>query len=114
MGPAHAVYPPIERLALQHVPFVDRIAPTLSGRTEIIWGHPGDAYRSKVSIKFKDFRVGPNVGTVIVHKNRYVANEANISLRAVGAQGSPLLIEGKLDRLLNLEIIPAFLCEFDQ
>src|ERR1700722_8196931 len=55
--------------------------------------------------------MGPDVGTVVADKNRNVADKAYVAFGTVGAQRPPLLIESKLDSLLNLEIIPALLLQ---
>ena len=114
MGPAHPVDPPVEAPAFQHIPLVDRIAPPLASRAEIVRRHTGDANRREVFMQLEDFRVGPHVGAVVADKDSHVADEADLALRAVGAQSLPLLIEGELDGLLDLEIVPALLLQLAQ
>ncbi len=114
MGTAHAVHPPVEAPAFQHLPLVDRVAPALAGRAEIVRGHTGNANRSKVFAQLKNFRVGPHIGAVVVDEDSHVANEADVALRTVAAQGFPLLIEGELYGLLDFEIVPALLLQLEQ
>ena len=51
----------------------------------------------------------PNLGAVVIHKYRDIANHANCTVGAVTPQGAPLLVESELQCTADLNVIREFL-----
>ena len=65
---ADTVDPPFIAGGLMVVPIIERIAPQLSGRTEIIWRDSGYAGRVALRIELEQLLVCPDVGAVRVRR----------------------------------------------
>src|SRR4029077_158355 len=100
-GPAQPTNPPVVASRAHGIPIVERIAPALAGRAESIRRHAGDHFGLKIVPETIKILVGPNIGAIVVDKNRDVSHYANRSLGTVQSQGMPLLPERKLDDPAN-------------
>ena len=79
---ADAGDPPVEAALAQHAPLVERVAPALAGRGEVVGRDAGDADRAALLVKLEDLGVGPDVGAVVVDEDGDVAEDADASLAA--------------------------------
>ena len=110
-GPAHPIDPPIEAAFPEHLPPIQRIAPALAGRAEIIRRHPRHADRLALLIQLKQLRVRPHVRRIIGNKDGDVAHQLDAALGAVSAQVQPLIIKRELDRFFHLQRFGILLAE---
>ena len=78
------------------LPIVERIAPELAERGEIIRRHAGHRPWPAGGIELKNGAVPPGVGAVQRDKDRHVADDADAALRGVAAQARPLAEEDVL------------------
>ena len=72
--PAQAIDPPAEPVGGHGLPAVERIAPELSGRAEIVGRDAGDVRRGTLVVEEELPRVGPGVATVVGDEDRQVAD----------------------------------------
>jgi len=45
--------------------------------------------------------MSPDIGAIVVHEDRNITQDVNLSFCAIGAQSAPLFMEEKLNDLLN-------------
>ena len=98
--------PPIEAALLQQRPLVQRIAPALPRRGEVVRRHAGYTRRPPAFVQFEDLRVGPHVRTVVGDEDCDIAQDADLALGTIAAQRRPLLLEEELDYLLDRQLAP--------
>src|SRR5262249_31705464 len=92
-------------LSANGVPVVKRIAPTLAGGAEIVRRHARDnLWQEIVFPQPKQAAIGPDIGAVVIHEDGYVANDADVFLRAILADGAPLFPEEELNDASDREI----------
>ena len=106
--PAHAVDPPRISLRLNHIPAIERMAPTLAVFTEKIRRHTSDDLGIEFRRQAIQIGMGPDIGAVEIYKDCDVAHDANRTLRAVGAERLPLFEEEKLHDAADIEIVEHF------
>ena len=111
LGAADAVDPPGEARLLEDVPLVEGIAPALAGLREIVGRDTGNADGQEVLVELEELGVRPDVGAVVVDEDGDVANEADVAVGAVCAEGAPLLAEGELEGLGDGEFFAVFEAE---
>src|SRR5262245_4000807 len=88
-----AINPPgIARLS-QLIPAVERISPTLASDAEIVWRHTRNNTRGACFVEIKQFRVRPDIGAVVGHKYRQVAQDLNVARIGIALQAHPLAIK---------------------
>ncbi len=95
-GRAHAFDPPLETVGAHAFPVVKRIAPELPGAAEVIGRHTCDDDGRAIFVELKLFRVGPNVGRVLGHEDRQIADDFDAVIVSVTLQREPLAKEEKL------------------
>ena len=64
--------------------------------------------RLHVCVELENFRSGPHIHAVVIHKNGDIAQDAHALSGAVAAQFVPLLVKRKLQRLLNRQTLAIF------
>ena len=104
-GRAQACHPPRITLLLHHVPAVERISPALARRAEEVWGYSRDDLGIAISIEPEQLRMHPDVGAVVINEDRDVAHDADRTLGAIVAQGTPLLRESELQDTAHHQIV---------
>src|SRR6202045_1470544 len=103
--PSQTLDPPFVARRLQLVPAVKRVAPALSRLAEKIWRNTRHHFRIQILIQTEQFAVGPDVGAVVVDKDRYIADDANRAFGTIVTQGPPLLIKGELQGGANGDVV---------
>ena len=93
---AQARDPPGETARGMHLPAVERIAPQLAGRAEIIRRHAGDDGGPARLVEVKQLPVRPDVGAVLGDEDRDVADDLEALAPRELAQRLPLTVEQKL------------------
>ena len=88
--------PPAKILLLHGIPLVQRIPPKLAGFTEIIGWHASHPEAIPLFIYFEQMRISPHIGTVMIHKNRNIANHADALAIGVGLELIPLPVKLEL------------------
>jgi hypothetical protein len=58
-------------------PVVERVAPELAGRAEVIGGHAGDKSRPAPLGQKEDFGVRPDIAGIGRHEERHVSDQAH-------------------------------------
>ena len=101
-GGANAFNPPGVAALLMEFPAIDRIAPQLAGRREVIGRDSGNHRRMPALVELEQVAVGPNIGAVVGHEDRDVADNLDAALVRVGAHRRPLMEEQELAELLCL------------
>ncbi len=101
---ADARDPPVKAALFEQAPLVERIAPALAGGGEVVGRNSRDACGSALLVELKDFGVSPDVGGVVADEDGDVAEDFDLALDAVGAEGVPLLGEEELDDLLDGDV----------
>ena len=86
----HPPDPPVEPPVLEDVPAVERVAPELSGRAEVIRRDPGHGGRHLPSVELEYPGVGPHVGAVVIDVDGHVADDPDAPLPAAGPERRPL------------------------
>ena len=81
-----ALRPPAEIAFLQRIPSVYGVTPQLTGFAEIVGRNTGNHVRPFIFVQFKQFRVHPDIRTVVRQVNRYIADNLNVLLTAVVSQ----------------------------
>src|SRR5262249_36170192 len=104
----HAFDPPLEAIFQHSFPVVEGIAPELSGRAEIIRRDARDNCRNTIAIKFELLRIGPNVGRIMGHKDRYIADQTDAPFIAIAFQLEPLLKKKELGKLVRFNSLVKF------
>ena len=92
----HALDPPAIAFLRVFAPFVERVAPTLSGGAEVVGRHPGDNARVAVALQVEQVLVGPDVGTVRGDEDRHVADDLDAFAVGIRFQLRPLGKEAPL------------------
>src|ERR1043166_1787477 len=105
---AHPFDPPLETIFQHSFPAVERIAPELSGRAEIIRRDAGDNGRNTITIKLELLRIGPDVGRILGHKDRHIAAQTDAAFIAIALQLEPLLEKKKLGKLVRFNLLLKF------
>ena len=81
------------------LPVIQRVAPQLPVRGEIVGRHAGNGFGVAVTVDFQDFPVRPGVRAVERNIDRHVTEQLNTLLMGVGAQHFPLVVEQELQDL---------------
>ena len=89
-GVADALHPPVVLRLPQHLPAVMRVAPALAGRAEVVRGNTCDREGTPFRVQVEELPVRPDIGTVTVHVDGYVADEAHAMFAGVVLHGGPL------------------------
>ena len=82
VGAADAVDPPVEAALVQDIPAIERIAPALAGRAEVVGRHAGDADGREVFVELEEIGMGPDVGAVEGDEDGDVADGCGCRARA--------------------------------
>src|SRR5581483_11425303 len=93
---AEPVDPPRVAAVLQLVPAVNRIAPQLAGRAEVIGRY------ARHDVGSKQLGMTHHIGTVARHVDGQIAHDANPTLPAVLVQRGPLPVEFELPKTLDV------------
>ena len=93
--PTQALNPPLISTFFHDIPAVERVSPALSGLAEEIGRNSGNHFRSRLPFRRKSSRC-VDIRAVVVDEDRDIANNANISIRAITAQIPPLLVKAEL------------------
>jgi hypothetical protein len=99
VGP-HALDPPVKPLLGHSLPVVDGVAPQLTCLAVVIRRHSRDPSRAAVIVQLKQFRVGPNVDTVVRNVVGQVAAEHDPTPRCRPVESRPLPVEQELKEAL--------------
>jgi hypothetical protein len=70
---ADARHPPVEAVLLQQRPLVERIAPALPGRGEIIRRNTRHPNRIPAVVELEDLRMRPHIRAVVADKDGHIA-----------------------------------------
>ena len=84
------------------IPAVQRIAPYLSVSRETVRRTTSDLCGTVLFIQLEHFRLCPNIAAIRRHIDRHIANNQNVLIVGIFLQRTPLLIELKLQILLEL------------
>ena len=93
---AEALDPPGVAGARERVPPVERVAPELAGRAEVVGRDAGLQGRPAVGGQVEDLRVRPDVRAVVGDEDRDVAHDADAALAGLPPDVRPLLEEEPL------------------
>src|SRR5690606_31318030 len=99
--------PPAPVLRPVGLPVVDRVAPALAGRTEVVRrdaGHPGAA---AVGLEREEFAMRPDVGAVAGDEDRRIADHPDAATLGMGVQGRPLPPGDPLAELPEADVVVA-------
>ena len=107
---ADTVDPPFISGRLVVIPVIKRVAPKLSGCTEIIRRNSGYAGRIAFGVKLKQLFICPDVCTVKCNKDRNITDDLNAFFMSLVTQIDPLLLEDKLDKLIVTDLFFQFFC----
>src|SRR5450759_158655 len=91
--PLEAGDPPGVAILRHHIPTVQRVAPQLAGRAEVVRRDPGNQSWLALSVEVEEICVRPGVGTVVGHEDRDIADDADATLVGVRFQAGPLSVE---------------------
>src|SRR5438874_2528813 len=83
---AEALDPPGVAGALKDVPAIERIAPQLAGRAEVIRRDAGDGGGMAIGVEIEQVRVRPGIGAVESDKDGDVADDGEATAVGVGVQ----------------------------
>ena len=101
---AQAVDAPAVAARGKRVPVIDRIAPALSLRAEVVRRHTGDDARPALGIEQEQLRVGPHVARVRRDEEGQVADQAHAFRTRVGLQARPLTGQQELSKSNLLDL----------
>ena len=101
----HALYPPLVAVLLHLVPVVERVAPELTRRREIVRRHTRNAARVSSLVKLKQLGLRPDVGAVGRNVYRNVADNAYSVLVAVAPERVPLMEKQILNKLYVVDFL---------
>ena len=87
---AQAIEAPAVAVGGDGIPVVDRIAPPLSLRAEVVRRHPGDHARPLLRIEQKELRVCPHIARIRGDEERQIADQAQAFGAGVALQARPL------------------------
>ena len=112
----HAFYPPVIPLAFYGLPVIQGVTPSLSCLAEVIRRDAGNASGTIFFIQIKDFRVRPDIGTVIIDVNGDVPDEVYVLLPAVTFERMPLFKANELEEFYLFDPLaqwraPDLLCQ---
>ncbi len=93
--------PPAVAVARHHVPAVERVAPVLAGRAEVVRRHPRDDRGPVGLVQGEEVRVGPDVGAVVGDEDRQIADDADLPLARRPAHRLPVAEEAVLAEALE-------------
>src|SRR5690606_15802505 len=82
--------PPRKTLLRMAVPAIERIAPELSGRTEVVGWHACDHPGAQVLVEVEQLRMRPDVRAVHRDEDRQVADDAHLPLVGMALEAGPL------------------------
>src|SRR4029079_6256745 len=82
-------------------PVVERIAPALSGRAEIVRRYSGDDRRVTRGVELEEVAMRPDVRRVVRHVDRHVAENRDAALSGGFAQLLPLASEDELHETME-------------
>lgn len=101
---ANPVNPPGISGLFMVIPVIKRVAPELSGFTEIIGRDSGYAGREALGIELEQLFVCPDVRAVERDKDRDIADNLNIVFMRIIAQLNPLLLENELYEAVIIDL----------
>jgi hypothetical protein len=84
------VNPPGISCLSQDLPTIKRVPPQLARRAEIIGRDSGHNPRPSVILELKQLWMGPHIGTVVGHKDRDIAENADAPFTTIGPKRRPL------------------------
>src|SRR6478609_2617477 len=97
---AQAFDPPAVAGLPQPAPIVERVAPTLAVGAEVVGRHAGHAATLTLLVEQEQLLVLPDVGAVVSHEHRDVADQQHAEMTRMTAQPLPLAIEHQLNELV--------------
>ena len=89
-------------------PVVERIAPELSGGTEIVWRNSGNLKRMTFRIELIELFVCPDIGTVERYEKRNIADDLDVSFICIFFQFHPFTEEQELDEFIVFDLFFVF------
>ena len=98
-GGLHAFQPPGIPAGPVDFPLVQRIAPQLAGRGEIIRRHARHDGWLAVFIQVEQVGMRPHIRRIIGHEDRDIADDLHALFMCIGVQRIPLAEEQELDRM---------------
>ena len=104
-GGAHAAHPPRVTGLLHIVPIIDRVAPKLTVRGEIVRRNTRDAARMALVVELELLRCAPDIGGIKRNIDRQIADDLDLPLVCVGAELRPLLVEEALQVLIESHVL---------
>ncbi len=97
--------PPRVALVLQHVPPVERIAPELPRRAEVVGRNAGDGGGPAGGVELKEVLARPHVRAVVRDVDRDVAHDGDAALARHAPHALPLAKEEELDVALVVHLL---------
>ena len=83
------------------LPAIERVPPELAGLAEIVRRHAGHEPRLALLVQVIQFGMSPDIGTVLRHEDRHVADEPDLLRQAGRPELLPLGLERKLHELVE-------------
>ena len=105
---AEAFDPPVEPLSFQRFPVVERVAPQLAGLAEVVGRYAGYGGRPPLVVQQKEIQVAPDIGRIIGHKDRDIADERHAPAGRICPQRLPLTGKLPLQVFLDPDFGPQF------
>src|SRR5256885_11442730 len=96
-----ARHPPAQR---RLVPSVERVPPALAGGAEVVGRYAGDHGGLAVLVEEEEIAVRPDIGAVVGHEDRQIADQRDPERRAVALQGLPVAREEELLESLLVDL----------
>ncbi len=93
---AKPLNPPAEAVLAHPLPVVERVAPELPGRAEVIRRHSGNLCAPPPGVELELRAIGPDVGAIVGDEDRDIAEDQHASLVGVASQRGPLPVEREL------------------
>ena len=98
--PPEALDPPVVSGGAVDGPLVQRVAPELAGRREVIRRHARHELRPALLVQLEQVGVRPDVGRITGHEDRRVAEQLDAEPPGVLAEVVPLAEKEELPELL--------------
>src|SRR5262245_38565344 len=104
---AKAFDPPCIPGASEHIPTIVRIAPQLSGGTEVVGWHAGNHGRTSIAVELEQLATCPDIGAVVSDENRQISHDDDRACTAGLAHSVPLFREQELRELMRADVLLA-------
>ena len=102
---AQPLNPPAVAGFAQARPVVERVAPELAVGAEVVGRHAGDAAPFALLVEQEQLLVLPDVGAIVRHEHRNIAEQQHAQVTRVPAQALPLAIEQQLNELVIRDFV---------